>query len=87
MNGDKNLDISNQDILDIQEETEKLQQEESIFCTVKPEEVPPVPENKFLMRDAIAAAKNVTDLKQPSKLTNDAVQDNREKRNRDTDRK
>lgn len=81
MNGDKSLDLSNQDILDIQEETEKLQQEESIFCTVKPEEVPPVPGNKFLMRDSLTANNNA------SKLTNDSFSDNRDKRNRDTDRK
>ena len=91
LNGDKSLDLANQDVLDIQEESEKLQQEESIFCTVKPDEVPPVPENKFLMRgDAILTSNNnasSADLKQSSHLQNDSSQDNRERRNRDVERR
>jgi hypothetical protein len=90
LNGDKSLDLTNQDVLDIQEESEKLQQEESIFCTVKPDEVPPVPENKFLMRgDAILTSNNAStaDLKQASHLPNDSSQDNRERRNRDVERR
>ncbi len=92
LNGDKSLEIlANQDVLDIQEESEKLQQEESIFCTVKPDEVPPVPENKFLMRgDAILTSNNnasSADLKQSSHLQNDSSQGNRERRNRDVERR
>ena len=37
-----------------QENIAKLN-EEDVFCTVKPEEVPPVPENKFLMRKSLEA--------------------------------
>ena len=56
LNGEKALEAS--DVLDIEEDTngDKLQQDDAIYCTVKSEEVPPIPENKFLMRNAVPIA-------------------------------
>jgi hypothetical protein len=43
--------------------------EEDVFCTVKPEEVPPVPENKFLMRKSNLETENKNPpLPPPSKI-------------------
>jgi hypothetical protein len=49
-----------------QESMNKLN-EEDIFCTVKPEEVPQIPENKFLMRKSIQETEN----KNPSSKVED----------------
>jgi hypothetical protein len=57
-----NLDASHQ------ENIAKLN-EEDVFCTVKPEEVPPVPENKFLMRKSNLEAESASNkIPPPAKV-------------------
>ena len=84
LNGDKSSD---QDILDLQEETEKLQPDESIFCTVKAEEVPPVPENRFLMRANQTAVSTNENNSGKDVSTQHLNGTNKEKRDRNNDRK
>ena len=53
-----------------QENIAKLN-EEDVFCTVKPEEVPPVPENKFLMRKSNLEAESVANKNPPTTKVED----------------
>ena len=61
--------------------------DEEVYCTVKPDEVPPVPDNKFLKRRVPVAQEDVSDLKRGEEEGEIALdKSNRGGKDRDRDR-